>query len=107
MIIVSDGLCYEMKNEEAVMLAGKWLDSKAKREFSVEEVAKQGTIPQRTNPPLSQNYTRPKGKINEGSITVVDDNAATHLVGNALEGANEDLFRGILTFRAPFARYVR
>ncbi len=40
-------------------------------------------------------------------MALQDDNAAVHLIRNALGGAHHDLVSGLLTFKQPFAREVR
>jgi pyruvate dehydrogenase phosphatase len=107
MILASDGLWDRMKSEQAVILVGKWLDKKAKREFGVKEVPKQSTYLQQIGSDLPLRSQEACWEVRTESITVVDDNAATNLARNALGGADEELFRGMLTFRVPFSRNIR
>jgi pyruvate dehydrogenase phosphatase len=107
MILGTDGLWDRMKSEQAVMLVGKWLDEKAKREAGVKEVPRQSTYVQQIGSNLPLKSRVASWEVRAESITVVDDNAATHLARNALGGADEELFRGLLTFRAPLLRNIR
>lgn len=107
MILASDGLWDRMKSEQAVLLVGKWLDEKAKRESGVKQVPRQSTYLQQIASDLPLRSQMTWWEVHAESITVVDDNAATHLARNALGGADEELFRGMLTFRAPFSRNIR
>ena len=91
-----------MTSEQAVMLVGKWLNKKAKRESDVEEVLKHSTYLQQVGSNLPQRSQVTCWKVHAGSITVVDDNAATHLARNAFGGADEELFRGSLHSELPF-----
>ncbi|MCJ1405097.1 hypothetical protein MMC11_008323 [Xylographa trunciseda] len=107
MILASDGLWDRMKSEQAVLLVGKWLDKKAKSGFGKEEAPKQSTYLQQVGSDVPLRSQMTWWEVHAESITVVDDNAATHLARNALGGADEELFRGMLTFRAPFSRNLR
>ncbi|KAL9120564.1 MAG: hypothetical protein Q9187_002882 [Circinaria calcarea] len=107
MILASDGLWDRMKSEQAVLLVGKWLDKKAKRESGVKQVPRQNTYLQQIASGLPLRSQVAWWEVHAESITVVDVNAATHLARNALGGADEELFHGMLTFRAPFSRNIR
>lgn len=107
MILASDGLWDRMESEQAVMLVGKWLEKKANHESGVKEVPKQSTYLQQMGSDLPLRSQMTSWKVHAESITVIDDNAATHLARNALGGADEELLRGVLTFQAPFSRRIR
>ncbi len=107
MILASDGLWDHMESEQAVILVGKWLDKKAKRESGVEEVPEQSIYLQQKGSDLPVRSQVACWKVHTESFTIADDNAATHLARNALGGADEELFHGMLTLRAPFSRNIR
>ena len=107
MIMASDGLWDRMKSEQAVLLVGKWFDRKAKPGTSTEEAPKKSTYAQQVGSDVPLRSQMTSWEVHAESIIVVDDNAATHLARNALGGADEELFRGMLTFRAPFSRNLR
>ncbi|MCJ1385132.1 hypothetical protein MMC17_008251 [Xylographa soralifera] len=107
MILASDGLWNRMKSEQAVLLVGKWLDKKVEPKNSKEEAPKQTTYLQKVGSDVPLRSQMTSWEVHAESIIVVDDNAATHLARNALGGADEELFRGMLTFRPPFSRNLR
>ncbi|MCJ1433714.1 hypothetical protein MMC27_003078 [Xylographa pallens] len=107
MILASDGLWDRMKSEQAVLLIGKWLDRQAKPGTSKEEAPQKCTYSQKIGSDVPLRSQMTSWEVHAESIIVVDDNAATHLARNALGGADEELFRGMLTFRAPFSRNLR
>lgn len=106
MILASDGLWDRMNSEQAVMLVGKWLEKKANRESGCER-STEATYLQQMGSDLPVRSQMTSCKVHAESITVVDDNAVTHFGRNALGGADEELFRGMLTFRAPFSRRIQ
>ncbi|MCJ1285555.1 hypothetical protein MMC26_004896 [Xylographa opegraphella] len=107
MILASDGLWNRMNSEQAVLLVGKWLDKKSSPETSKADAPKQSPYSQRIGSDVPPRSQMTAWEVHAESIIVVDDNAATHLARNALGGADEELFRGMLTFRAPFSRNIR
>ena len=107
MILASDGLWNRMNSEQAVLLVGKWLDKKAKPETAAGEASKKSAYVQKIGSDVPLRSQMTSWEVHAESIVVVDDNAATHLARNALGGADEELFRGMLTFRAPFSRNLR
>ncbi len=101
MIIASDGLWDVMSSKQAVDLVAKWL---AWRKAGMPPPAK-------SEPDLGQfDLTILNGegwKFQERRTTLQDENAATHLIRNALGGAHHDMISGMLGYTPPFAREVR
>jgi pyruvate dehydrogenase phosphatase len=108
-ILASDGLWDHMTNEQAVDLVGRWVieqrgeGAEKSRAKAQDEQMQDGKVAKRPRVVFGKDTW----KVTEGSITVVDDNAATHLARNALGGANEEMLTGMLTLQAPQSREVR
>ena len=112
-IMASDGLWDNLTSEQAVDLVGRWLKT--------HDPATEVKPPNLAQAPVAmaeqQISTRqnPNGKIayaeippgDENDFVVADENAATHLVRNALGGGNEDMLCGLLTPMPPLSRKVR
>ena len=107
MILATDGLWNRMNSEQAVLLVGKWLDKEAKPGISSKEALKNSTYLQQVGSDLPLRSQMTSWEVHAESIIVFDKNAATHLARNALGGADEELFRGMLTFRPPYSRNLR
>ena len=118
--MATDGLWDRLTNEQAVSLVGKWLQ---KHDPSIEAPVTPSPLPDardydqeredvkreakaRGHPEPQKAYTRIT-RADPQHFVVKDNNAATHLVRNALGGSNEDLLRGLLTVAAPFSRNLR
>ncbi|EPY50872.1 pyruvate dehydrogenase phosphatase [Schizosaccharomyces cryophilus OY26] len=91
LIMASDGLWDTMSSERAVELVGQWIDS----EFA-ENHASENTSPSTFNPLKWFHKTLP----------VVDGNAATHLIRNAL-GRKDEMVSALLTLTYPLSRRYR
>jgi pyruvate dehydrogenase phosphatase len=102
MIVASDGLWDTMSSEQAVDLVGRWVAwRKATGNAPAGSVVKDfGTFDLGDVPYEGW-------KLDEKKITVQDDNAAVHLVRNALGGAHHDMISGVLTVKPPFSREIR
>ena len=112
-IMASDGLWDSLTSEQAVDLVGRWLKShdpaaeaKSPNLASAPAAMAEQQISTRQNPNPHMEYTKmsPSG---ERHFVVADENAATHLVRNALGGGNEDMLCGLLTPMPPLSRRVR
>jgi pyruvate dehydrogenase phosphatase len=90
LIVASDGLWDDLTNEQAVSLVGEWIDRRASG---------------RTAAPTSE--TKTEDKTDVPKFTFVDNNAATHLVRNALGGADENKLRFLMALQPPNARRFR
>ncbi|KAK9728797.1 hypothetical protein K7432_000762 [Basidiobolus ranarum] len=86
MVIASDGLFDLLSNEEIVFLVGTYIEQKQTNNYST------------TDP------HPPKGK---SRWAYVDDNAATHLIRNALGGNSKKELSKMLTIQAPHSRNLR
>lgn len=100
MVIATDGLWDCMSNEQAVKLVEMWLQAKKDGNFNVQpkvEVTKD-TLATRI----------PRGRrVKEEDFFVLDDNCATHLVRNALGGANEEVLCAVVGAAPSFSRSAR
>ncbi|KAI0435924.1 putative pyruvate dehydrogenase [Xylaria telfairii] len=102
LILASDGLWYTISNQQAVDLVGKWVESPA--------VKKGNDIPPSpTHTPFDFGHfwQGVSWKFKENRTTIQDDNAAVHLMRNALGGNHHELLAGRVTFNPPSARRVR
>lgn len=100
MIIATDGLWDCMSNEQAVKLVEMWLQAKKDGNFNVQpkvEITK-GTLATR----IPDNR-----RVKEEEFVVLDDNCATHLVRNALGGANEEVLCAVVGAAPSFSRNAR
>ncbi|KAI0668306.1 protein serine/threonine phosphatase 2C [Trametes maxima] len=106
LILASDGLWEALTNEEAVGLIGLWKDVRSKRSPGVD--------PLTVNPPeLPARQAESDGTVRyrqwgaKKRFVSVDENAATHLLRNALGGADSDLAAALLSMKAPRSRVYR
>ncbi|KAL8731309.1 MAG: hypothetical protein Q9166_003533 [cf. Caloplaca sp. 2 TL-2023] len=129
-VLATDGLWEMLTNEEVVGLVGRWLEqnpinskitnstsswtqsflggssSKAKLEASLpvnRPPEGNGQSGQR-NPIRRQQWDI---KAGDERFVVEDQNAATHLVRNALGGRDQDMVCGLLTLPSPYSRRYR
>lgn len=101
-IIATDGLWDSMSSERAVELVGRWierldgsggkLDGDAGVDATVFKDVDLGV---------------PRKEWSDKSLVVKDDNAAVHLVRNALGGSNNEMLGAMMFFRYPFSRHAR
>lgn len=130
LVLATDGLWEMLTNEEVVGLVGKWLETQhgtpgspaaaasssqfgsvwsrlfgsQPRDLPVEKGGAAGGEGQKTPIRLQQWGISPDDK---GRFVAKDDNAATHLVRNALGGKNEEQVSALLTLPSPFSRRYR
>lgn len=126
LVLATDGLWEMLTNEEVVGLVGKWLETQhsgsptgSSSQFSsvwsslfgskpgdlpVEKDRAPGSEGQKTPIRLQQWGISPDDK---GRFVARDNNAATHLVRNALGGKNEEQVSALLTLPSPFSRRYR
>ncbi|GAB1311632.1 PPM-type phosphatase domain-containing protein [Madurella fahalii] len=101
LIMATDGMWDTLSNRQAVDLVAKWLEPAA--------VGKVDNKPESANAAFNFGQFR-KGvdwRFVEGRTTVQDDNAAVHLMRNALGGNHHELIAGRLAFDSPFSRHLR
>ncbi|KAK4691562.1 pyruvate dehydrogenase phosphatase, partial [Lecanoromycetidae sp. Uapishka_2] len=114
LIMASDGLWDNLTNEQAVDLVGLWLEThKPSAPIAPADLAQAPTslVPEQGQSSVgseeeNRNYAWTK-QAKEANFVVKDDNAATHLVRNALGGKDEDMLRGLLTVSSPVSRKMR
>ncbi|KOS20578.1 Protein phosphatase 2C -like protein [Escovopsis weberi] len=126
-VLATDGLWEMLTNEEVVGLVGRWMETQAavaggassgsqfdrawakifgshKQQLPVEQGTQGGPDGQKTPIRLQQWGIDPEAK---DRFTVRDKNVATHLVRNALGGANDEQVCALLTLPSPFSRRYR
>ena len=112
-IMASDGLWDNLTSEQAVTLMGKWLEKHdPSKAITPPDLAASPVTPPnrhvsvRQNPDSNKAYSE-EPPADERHFIVADENAATHLVRNALGGGNEDRLCGMLTPSPPYSRNIR
>jgi pyruvate dehydrogenase phosphatase len=123
LVLATDGLWEMLTNEEVVGLVGQWIESQASaaspsqfetawskifgsqhKPLPVEQAKNDGPDGQKTPIRVQQWGIDPSAK---DRFILKDKNVATHLVRNALGGANDEQVCGLLTLPAPFSRRYR
>ena len=109
LILASDGLWEWMTNEDAVGLVGWWLDEKPPGSKVSGQGAPRTLLPKEL--PVRGDHDPDAVRVRipntEPYYVNIDENAATHLVRNALGGADEELRRRLLEMEAPESRRRR
>lgn len=118
-VIATDGLWEMLNNEEVVGLVGQWLDQQRaggankswlKSWFGFEnkqlpvEASQQEALGGQRAPIRQQQYDISAAA--ERFVTE-DNNAATHLVRNAMGGKHKDMVCALLTLPSPYSRRYR
>ncbi|KZT71454.1 protein serine/threonine phosphatase 2C [Daedalea quercina L-15889] len=104
LVLATDGLWDELSSEEVVGLVGGHLAGlrgripKAELPERVRTTAGSPTVNGKSSEPV---------RSTEGAWAFVDDNVCTHLIRNALGGANENKLRKLLSIPAPLSRSYR
>ena len=115
LIMASEGMWDLVTGEQAVGLVSRWMQTHdVKRKTSASHRAQTPiAIPglkisnqRNSNPDAWYSYTDIR-TADEKQFVVLDDNAAAHLMRNALGGGNEDMLCGLLTVSPPYSRKVR
>lgn len=114
-ILASDGLWDHISSEDAVYVVEEWLAAreshKGKASQSLETdadtaAAEDGNVA-REGKLFHSNEGYAEWKFQRDWLAIEDDNAATHLIRNALGGKNRGFFCGLLSTYAPMSRNVR
>ncbi|KAI0333076.1 protein serine/threonine phosphatase 2C [Cubamyces sp. BRFM 1775] len=109
LILASDGLWECLTNEEAVGLVGLWKEARSKR--SRGEGTDGGALLASPEIPVERQERDQTVRYRqwgaEKRFVSVDENAATHLLRNALGGADTDLTAALLSMKAPRSRTYR
>ncbi|KAE8154843.1 phosphatase 2C-like domain-containing protein [Aspergillus avenaceus] len=119
LVIATDGLWEMLSNEEVVGLVGQWVEQQQSgagnktwlqswfgfnnSQLPVEEPKAAGAEGQRR--PIRQQQYDIAGAASR--FTVEDNNAATHLVRNAMGGKDKDMVCALLTLPSPYSRRYR
>jgi pyruvate dehydrogenase phosphatase len=101
MILATDGLWDCMSSEQAVRLVEMWLQ--AKKEGSLKGNRGGG----RKKQGLATRIPKNDRRVKEEDFVVLDENCATHLVRNALGGADEEVLCAIVGAAPSFSRDAR
>ncbi|KAJ4301965.1 hypothetical protein N0V88_002093 [Collariella sp. IMI 366227] len=103
LIMATDGMWDNLSNQHAVDLVGKWLEAgmrgKASRESRPVYEAFDFSH-------FKRKYWVDRRFVEERA-TVVDENAAVHLVRNSLGGNHHEMIAGRLAYDEPFSRRIR
>ncbi|OJT01992.1 Protein phosphatase 2C -like protein [Trametes pubescens] len=107
LIMASDGLWEALTNEEAVGLVGLWKNMRSARSHG----AGSGVVLESAELPVQlqehDGTVRYRQWGADKRFVSGDENAATHLLRNALGGADLDLTAALLSMRAPRSRTYR
>ncbi|KAH9890462.1 phosphatase 2C-like domain-containing protein [Cubamyces lactineus] len=109
LVLASDGLWECLTNEEAVGLVGLWKEARSKRSRGAgTNGGAPLTLPEIPVERQEEDQTvRYRQWGTEKRFVSVDENAATHLLRNALGGADTDLTAALLGMKAPRSRTYR
>ncbi|KAL6308565.1 phosphatase 2C-like domain-containing protein [Sparassis latifolia] len=109
LILATDGLWESLTSAEAVGLVGLWQDGRAKEGEAPREMApvSPNELPVEVHPEDEEETVRYRQWCAEKRFVNCDQNAATHLVRNALGGADSDLAAALMSMRSPRARVYR
>jgi pyruvate dehydrogenase phosphatase len=100
MILATDGLWDYVSNEQAVKLVEMWL--KAKKDGSLGK----RIVREDKGSELAMRIMKDR-RAKEDDFVVLDENCATHLVRNALGGADEEVLCGLVGAAPSFSRDAR
>ncbi|KAF5865588.1 hypothetical protein ETB97_003005 [Aspergillus alliaceus] len=121
LVMATDGLWEMLSNDEVVGLVGQWIEQQQSgtvggnktwlqswfgfesKQLPVETSQEAGTEGQRR--PIRQQQYDISGAASR--FTVEDNNAATHLVRNAMGGKDKDMVCALLTLPSPYSRRYR
>lgn len=121
-VLATDGLWEMLTNEEVVGLVGQWLEQQqspkgnagvkgwlnswwgAENQLPIEKSAHHEDASGQRQPIRQRQYNIPP---TNSRFVVEDNNAATHLVRNALGGKDRDMVCALLTLPSPYSRRYR
>ncbi|PWY76422.1 protein phosphatase [Aspergillus sclerotioniger CBS 115572] len=121
LVLATDGLWEMLSNEEVVGLVGQWVEQQrvgtgasnktwlkslfgfGEKELPVE--ARKATDSEGQRRPIRQQQYDIAGVASR--FTVEDNNAATHLVRNAMGGKDKEMVSALLTLPSPYSRRYR
>ena len=121
-VLATDGLWEMLTNEEVVGLVGQWLDQQqsqkdgsgvkswlnswwgSENQLPIEKTSQHEDASGQRQPIRQKQYNIPPAN---SRFVVEDNNAATHLVRNALGGKDKDMVCALLTLPSPYSRRYR
>lgn len=110
-VLATDGLYDCLSSEEVVALVAARLDGVKGTKSGTEILGRLGTSDQSTSAFKSHTPSGSEGSDQQASskrkFTFEDDNLCTHLIRNALGGANSEQVSGLLSIPAPLSRRYR
>lgn len=116
LVMATDGLWDRLSSAEVVALTGEYLNRVAPNgspssasspsTISKSDLART-TVETATSLGVQGKATPPDGSNQEGSWAFVDKNISTHLIRNALGGADEQEVQKLLSIPAPLSRRYR
>ncbi|KAI1158864.1 pyruvate dehydrogenase [Nemania serpens] len=101
LIMASDGLWDLVSNDQAVNIVAKWVESKVAGTRDSEEVPEYAPFH------FGKFTDEMDYQFMDCRMTTRDDNAAVHLIRNALGGNHHDLVASRLAFGPPYCRHIR
>ena len=104
LVLATDGLWDELSSEEVVALVGGHLAGLTGR---VPKADLPALVRTSAGTPTVNGKSSEPARSTEGAWAFVDENVGTHLIRNALGGANEDRLRKLLSIPAPLSRSYR
>ncbi|KAI9891224.1 MAG: hypothetical protein M1814_002914 [Vezdaea aestivalis] len=106
-VMATDGLWDMLSNEEVIGLVGKWLETQANESGASRKSWLSGWFKSADALPVQLPEKANKKGLRARQFTVVDKNAATHLVRNALGGKDSETLCSLLTLPYPMSRRYR
>ena len=104
LVLATDGLWDELSSEEVVALVGGHLAGLTGR---VPKTDLPGLVRTTAGTPTVNGKSFEPARSTEGAWAFVDDNVGTHLIRNALGGADERRLRKLLSIPPPLSRSYR
>ncbi|KAH7924681.1 protein serine threonine phosphatase 2C [Leucogyrophana mollusca] len=101
LILASDGLWECLSNEEAVGLTGLWAVNQQSKEEQSDKAFTPKDLPVTLGTDTTERYAYWRA---DKKFTIIDPNAATHLIRNALGGADTDLTAALFNIKSPRSR---
>lgn len=103
LVLATDGLWDQLSSEDVVALVGGHLSG---LKGSIPKSDLPNLVPTSTGTAAVEGKSKRRGLV-EGAWAFVDDNPGTHLIRNALGGANNYELRKIMSIPAPYSRWHR
>jgi pyruvate dehydrogenase phosphatase len=104
LVLATDGLWDQLTSEQVVSLVGGHL---AGLKGEVPKLKLLDLVRTSSGSPTVEGKDKKQDEALEGAWTFVDENVSTHLIRNALGGADEQRLRRLLSIPAPHSRSRR